>query len=215
MTTCVGCQQSPGTHQCNDCFESNIWCDDCCVSSHKNHPFHWVQMWNQQFLQKSDLLQGRLTIHLPHHPKSCSSIPLNVEVDNPSDLDILDEMDNFVNQSEPTYTQESGTNFRSQSKLIIVSSTGIFRCSFQWCHCVKLSDECVQHFICARLFPASFKNPQTLFTFEVLDHLWVDSLECKTAAMNFMSKIGWITDEAFPSHVPVSQMTICISICFE
>ena len=152
MTTCVGCQQSPGTHWCNDCFGSNIWCDDCCVSGHKNYPFHQVQMWNGQFFQKSNILQGRLTIHLPHHPDSCSSIPLNVEVDNPSDLDILDEMDDLVNQSKPTCTQESGTNFRSQSKLIIVSSTRIFRCSFWWCHCVKLSDKCIQHFIHARPF---------------------------------------------------------------
>ena len=209
-TTCVCCQQSLGTHWCKDCFSSNIWYDDCCFSSHKpSFPLCSDVEW--AVLPEIWFSPGET---YNTSPNSCFSILLNVEVDNPSDLDIFDEEDDHVNQSEPTYTQESGTNFWSKSKLIIVSSTGIFRHSFWRCHHVKLLDECIQHFIHARLFQASFKNPQTLFMFKVLDHFQVDSLECKMAAMNFMSKIGQITD-AFPSLVPVSYMTICIGILFE
>jgi hypothetical protein len=64
----------------------------------------------------------------------------------------------------------------------------------------------------AKLFPASFKHPETAFTFEVLDHFHIDALECKTAAMNFMSKIVRISNEAFPGKVPVRQ-PICSHYC--
>ena len=56
-----------------------------------------------------------------------------------------------------------------------------------------------------KLFLASFKTLQTIFTFEVLDHFRIDTLECTMAAMDFMSKIQWITNEAFPSHVLVGN----------
>ena len=92
----------------------------------------------------------------------------------------------------------------TRSDLTIVWSTGIFTRSVQWCTCTKSPDQCVQLLLHAKLFPATFKNPKTVFTFEVLDHFWIDALECKTAAMNFMSKLGRITNEAFPSQVPVS-----------
>ena len=41
---CANCHQSSGTHQCQDCFGHNLWCGPCCVSVHKNVPFHHVQM---------------------------------------------------------------------------------------------------------------------------------------------------------------------------
>src|SRR6202050_2530441 len=96
------------------------------------------------------------------------------------------------------------THSRSRSDLTVVSSTGIFKCSVRWCNCTKSPDQYVQLLLCAKLFPASFKNPKTAFTFEVLDHFQINALECKTAAMNFMSKLVRITNEVFPSRVPVS-----------
>ncbi|KAI0245727.1 hypothetical protein BJV78DRAFT_1092930, partial [Lactifluus subvellereus] len=73
--------------------------------------------------------------------------------------------------------------------LVIISSTGIFHQSIQWCPCAKSLAQYTQLLLHAKLFSASFKNPKTAFTFEVLNHFWVNTLECKTAAMNFMSKI--------------------------
>jgi hypothetical protein len=57
-----------------------------------------------------------------------------------------------------------------------------------------------------KLFLASFKNPKIAITFEVLDHFRVDALECKTAVMNFTSKVCHITDEVFPARVPVGVL---------
>ncbi|KDQ49018.1 hypothetical protein JAAARDRAFT_112798, partial [Jaapia argillacea MUCL 33604] len=36
----------------------------------------------------------------------------------------------------------------------------------------------------------------------VLDHFHIDAVECKTAALNFYSKLQRITDNAFPDRLP-------------
>ena len=116
--------------------------------------------------------------------------------------DIPDAGDELPDESEPQEPVDWRTNSQSQSNLIIVSSTSIFKHSVRWCHCMTSSDQYIE-FLHARLFLASFKNSKTMLTFEVLDHFQLDALECKMATMNFMSKIQQITNEVFPSNVPV------------
>ena len=195
--SCTHCQQLPTTHRCRDCFGLNIWCDTCCISAHTNLPFHHIQTWNGHYFAKSDLLERWLVLNIGHHCDHCSSMPPHLQsrrgvVQDPID-DITEDSNTFLGM--PTT--------HTKSTLTVVTSTGICKRSIWWCTCSTSSDKYIQH-IRARLFPASFKNPQTVFTFEVLDHFRLDALECKTAAMNFMSKICRMTDEAFPSRVPVS-----------
>ncbi|KAI6102043.1 hypothetical protein EV401DRAFT_2061243 [Pisolithus croceorrhizus] len=54
----------------------------------------------------------------------------------------------------------------------------------------------------AILFPASISKPKTAFTFDVLDHLLIDALECKTSTMSFYEKLKRFTNNAFPKMVP-------------
>jgi hypothetical protein len=154
-------------------------------------------------LEQSDLLTHGLTLDLHHYPDNCPSIPHNTEIDPPI-LDISDGSDEFAYEHQPLEDSESTQHTGPRSTLIIVSSTGIFTRSIRWCHRAKSPRQYARLLLRAKLFPASWKNPKTAFTFEVLDHFRIDSLECKTAAMNFMSKIRRITNEAFPSKVPVS-----------
>jgi hypothetical protein len=209
---CSHCQQSAGAYRCRDCFGSGLWCDACCVSAHAHVPFHRVDRWNGKCFERSDLLTHWLTIDLCHYPDDCPSTPPNAETQMMFDPDMSDEADDADEVSDAYLAdrhQHSGTSTSTthpgyRSKLTIVSSTGIFKRWIRWCHCAKSSEQYVQLLLRAKLFPASFKNPKTAFTFEVLDHFRLDALECNTAAMNFMSKIRRITDEAFPSRVPVS-----------
>jgi len=159
-------------------------------------------MWNGAFFEWSDILMHELTLELHHYSDNCPSLQPNVESQMIFD-DISDDSDEFTDGYQPLDPSGPSAHHGSRSTLTIVSSTGIFRCSIHWCHCAKSPDQYVQLLLRAKLFLASFKNPKTAFTFEVLDHFWVDALECKTAAMNFMSKIRRITDEAFPARVPV------------
>ena len=161
-------------------------------------------MWNGRFFERSDLLARELSLDLIHFPDDCPSVPPTT-ADMMSDVDMFDEFDEYGGHefSEPSEPSGSTTHVGSQTRLTIVSSTGIFTRSVRWCHCAKTPDQYVQLLLRSKLFPASFKNPKTAFTFEVLDHFRLDALECKTAALNFMSKIRRITDEVFPSWVPV------------
>jgi hypothetical protein len=58
------------------------------------------------------------------------------------------------------------------------------------------------------LFPASYKKPQTAFTFEVLDHFHIEAMECKTSAGSFYAKLKRFTSNAFPDTIPVSDIFI-------
>ena len=86
------------------------------------------------------------------------------------DLDISDGAEGIDDGYQPSEPSEPTAHFKSRSDLTIVSSTGIFTRSVRWCTCTKSPDQCVELLFRAKLFPASFKNPKTAFTFEVLDH---------------------------------------------
>ena len=204
---CSNCQESSSPYRCRDCFGTEMWCRECCVSAHTCAPFHRIQMWNGNHFERSDLLTQELIIDLAHYPDDCPSIPSNNETQMMNDPDDSDDADEFAEEFQPSQPFGSTVHSGFRSTLTIVASTGIFKRSIRWCHCAKSSKRFVQLLLRAKLFPASFKNPKTAFTFDVLDQFQLDALECKTAAMNFMSKIGRITDEVFPSRVPVGPLT--------
>jgi hypothetical protein len=61
-----------------------------------------------------------------------------------------------------------------------------------------------------RLYPATTNRPETVFSFAVLDYFHIDSLECKTSALNFYNKLRRITNSQFPNRVPVC---LCLISC--
>src|SRR5882724_9687677 len=53
------------------------------------------------------------------------------------------------------------------------------------------------------LFSASVIWPKTAFTFDVLDHFYMDAMECKTTGLSFFQKLRRFTNNAAPASVPV------------
>src|SRR5882724_7750719 len=45
--------------------------------------------------------------------------------------------------------------------------------------------------------------PRLLFTFDMLDHFYMDAMECKTAGLSFFQKLRRFTNNAAPESVPV------------
>jgi hypothetical protein len=88
--------------------------------------------------------------------------------------------------------------------MTIIHSSGVFMHNMAWCHCPGSNPQHLQ-LLRAGLFPASSTWPRTVFTFEVLDHFLIDALECKTSARSFFEKLTWLTNNAFPDTVPVSE----------
>ena len=59
----------------------------------------------------------------------------------------------------------------------------------------------------AGLFPATFRNPKTAFTFQVLEEFHLDNLECKTTPSQFFSRLRRITNDEFPNSVLVRELS--------
>jgi len=72
--------------------------------------------------------------------------------------------------------------------MVLVDSHGVFKHHVAWCGCSGAADQPMQLFQ-AKLFPSSWIRMETAFTFDVLDHFYIDGLECKTAALSFFQKL--------------------------
>jgi hypothetical protein len=115
------------------------------------------------------------------------------------------DVDENVNELEEDAGVETirGTALTT-TPLTIIYSTGVFTHNVLWCHCPGSNNQQYPQLLKAQLFPASTSHPQTAFTFDVLDHFLIDTLECKTSAMSFFQKLQHLTSNAFPDSIPVS-----------
>jgi hypothetical protein len=119
---------------------------------------------------------------------------------NPSDDDKWEDDDNLLDND--INIGQGGPGYLNVNKITVIASTSILKCSVQWCKCPNAPEKHIQ-LLRSRLFPATFTNPKTAFTFDVLDDFYLDALECNTSALNFMSKLAQRTHLIFPGAVPV------------
>lgn len=99
---------------------------------------------------------------------------------------------------------QEGISSMSSQHFTVVDSAGIFVHTVKWCQCKGATQEDKHlQLLRERLFPATIINPQTAFTFDVLDEFLIDSLECKTSASSFYQKLRRMTSNAFPDALPV------------
>ncbi|KAI9434832.1 hypothetical protein H4582DRAFT_2080497 [Lactarius indigo] len=78
--------------------------------------------------------------------------------------------------------------------------SGIFDMEIVFCVCSG-TDNTGEQLLRAGLFPSTFKQIETLFTFSVLDDFITDNLECKTTAQQYYSKLQSMTNKMFPHNV--------------
>ena len=86
--------------------------------------------------------------------------------------------------------------------MVIVDRSGVHHIGVHFCECEGAQSKDIQ-LLQMGLYPSSFDQPRTSFTFQVLDDFLMDNLECKTTGSNYYSKIHRITWNAFPYLVPV------------
>ncbi|KAF8261346.1 hypothetical protein EI94DRAFT_1773456 [Lactarius quietus] len=70
-----------------------------------------------------------------------------------------------------------------------------------YCICPNAGEKDEQLFK-SGMFPSSFKQIETAFTFSALEEFLTDNLECKTMAQKYYSKLQGITNWMFPHTVP-------------
>ena len=184
LDTCQICNQNNFKFRCRNCFHRPVTCASCCAKSHIDHPFHSIDVWNGTCFLPSDLLHIGFTLHLGHQGSPCPQY----------------KADTHVNEFEDN---ESDTDGPTSDQLQIIHSDGVSRRNIRYCKC---SNAPPRHLQLLRhcLFLASYKKPQTAFTFEVLCYFHIEAMECKVSASAFYSKLKRFTSNAFPDTVPVS-----------
>ena len=199
---CTHCGMSPGTYRCKDCFPQNFLCARCCISGHSTQPFHHIKKFVDGCFQHHDLDMLGLVLNIRPHTGGCHThgppAAQHISGNQSDDEEWEDDDDLSDNDINPGYPDVN--------KIVVIASTGIFKRSVQWCKCPNAPERHIQ-LLRSRLFPATFKNPKTAFTFDVLDDFRLDALECNTSALNFMSKLARRTHPIFPGAAPV--VTLC------
>jgi hypothetical protein len=108
-----------------------------------------------------------------------------------------DALDNGYADAHRSRTGRSGNPL-----LTVVDCQGVFTMEVLFCACSdRRSKE--EQLLGTRLFPATFKQIETVFSFAVLDNFLVDNLECKTTAQQYFSKLQSMTSTMFPDYVQV------------
>ena len=125
-----------------------------------------------------------------------------------SDDMLADEYPSVVNQgafqfgfgsSRPGQTDKYGNLV-----ITIINRSGVHEIGIRWCCCPNAAEHDMQLMV-AGLFPATFRNPKTAFTFRVLEEFHLDNLECKTTLSQFCSRLRRLTSVEFLNTVPVGQ----------
>jgi hypothetical protein len=228
-TQCFSCQSVPGIYRCMDCIGDRLSCSECCSGLHNLTPFHRIKKWNGTYFEVSDLVSLGLVIHVGHGGQECPSYNASwagqsrarsgLEPDDPEDewedevvVTQMDEAEGNVSEFDGVggfggARQEGqalwGPEIPGTHRLVVVTSSGVFRRRIRWCQCSGAADTHIQ-LLRLQLFSATIKRPSTAFTFDVLDHFHIDAMECKTAGLNFYNKLRRLTSNAFPATAPVS-----------
>ncbi|KAF8266490.1 hypothetical protein EI94DRAFT_1701677 [Lactarius quietus] len=101
--------------------------------------------------------------------------------------------------SKPDCHNKDGKPF-----ITVIDRSGIHEIGINWCHCPEAPKHDLQ-LMMAGLFPATFHNPKTAFTFQVLEEFHLDNLECKTTPSQFFSRLKRLTSDEFPNTVLVGD----------
>lgn len=91
--------------------------------------------------------------------------------------------------------------------ITVVDRSGVHEIGVSWCRCPEAPGHDMQ-LMMAGLFPATFYNPKTVFTFRVLEDFHLDNLECKTTPSQFFSRLRRLTNDEFPNTVPVRRFNV-------
>lgn len=204
---CTHCNSTPGKYRCRECLPQTFYCAGCCISEHSKQPFHRIQKFSNGYFADSDLDELGICLDIrphthdcfPKHPGPGGGHSEGV-TDDDDDDGAWEDVDDTVGPG--MHSHMFGGRRSDVRKIVVVTSTGIFKRDVKWCSCPNAAEKHIQ-LLRSRLFPATFAQPKTAFTFEVLDHFRLDALECNTSALNFMSKLTRKTNEVFPGNVPV------------
>ncbi|KAF7365921.1 hypothetical protein MVEN_00467300 [Mycena venus] len=158
--------------RCVDCFNAPMWCIRCAIGAHIYNPFHRIEEWD-----------GKMFVRSPMWKKDdvSSSICLST---HPSGI--------RCPHSPPAAKGPP-------RHMLIVDHNGFHKRYIEFCHCRAPIPW--EQLVLRRLFPASFKEPKTAFTFTVLKQFHVHSLASKKSAYDYVKGLCQLTNNGDPDSV--------------
>ncbi|KAH8988705.1 hypothetical protein EDB83DRAFT_2305041 [Lactarius deliciosus] len=195
---CSKCTKKPEI-RCPDCFGSLSFCKECCLDAHRNSPFHRPLLWNTTHYTPVTLHSLGFALYIGHGGAPCPQTPegpsTNLEISD----GLFDSLDMYLESNENDASQVR-TADSGNPLFTVVDRSGVFDMEIVFCVCSGM-DNMGEQLLRAGLFPSTFKQIETLFTFSVLEDFITDNLECKTTAQQYYSKLQSMTSKMFPNKV--------------
>jgi hypothetical protein len=152
---------------------------------------------------------------VPEDELSADQLPTPRDTPQPENITttpaISDSLFDVLNDSLDTgFTDahRSRTGSSGNPILTVVDCMGVFTMEILFCACSDSKSKDAQ-LLRMCLFPSTYKQIETAFSFSALDNFLVDNLECKTNAQQYFSKLQSITSTMFPDYV---QVCCCIIV---
>lgn len=167
-------------------------------------------LWMEQFEIQSDLqddnlarqtMGSNLRVAVADDGDQIDTLDLGESLDEIPDDTWADDLDNLAENGKPPRfcpkMDEHNNPF-----IIVVDVGGFFAFPALWCECGQVQSDRVMDLLDRQFFPASFKDPQTAFTFKVLQDFRLANLEMKSSAYQYHQKLRRSTNAAFPHLAP-------------
>jgi len=231
-TTCSLCPES-GLWRCVDCLGRPLYCCQHCQESHAKHICHRIQKWTGRYFLDCQMWEVGVKFYLGHRGAPCPHFEATT-LDLETDLDCMPDIASHSSDAEgqTSYEMDEGpdpdadgdaakdlpsgpipflrpvprADANGNPFLLIIDSRQGFHLPVVSCSC-GVTDVKAQY-LELEMFPASYENVQTVFTFRCLDDFRVSNLECKTSAYQYFQKIRRLTNLAFPQAVPNRYMEL-------
>lgn len=210
---CSVCREAQFSWKCLDCQGGCFYCTPCLRQLHQQSPFHRIKSWDGSCFERAWLYQTGIEIHLGHNGAPCPAT-ICEDPEPPEDTGTPwistpladDELEGT--QPDPGIplgaSRKSGfPRYQKRNYKLIVDQTGVHPLKVNLCYCLGAEAQDLQY-MSSGLFPASFEQVETAFTFRVLDDLRMENLECKTPVLNYWHCLRRITAPLDPESVPVS-----------
>ncbi|KAN0124687.1 hypothetical protein V8E53_002258 [Lactarius tabidus] len=212
--SCSVCNR-PACIKCPDCFGSPSFCRICIPVAHRHSPFHRPLLWTATHYTQVSLQSLGFALCLGHAGAPCpktvedaDQLPTPRETPQPESRpsgpmfsDTLFALSDVPMQSIEAGAARTRTAGSGNPLFTVVDRGGIFAMEVVFCVCSDGGKEDAQ-LLRAGLFPATFKQVETVFTVTVLEDFLRDNLECKTTAQQYYSKLQIMTSKMFPNDVP-------------
>jgi len=217
--TCQACGDVASTWRCHDCFLNPLMCTNCCQDNHASNPFHRIDHWTGSFFEPAWLFQVGFILHLSHGGEPCPSYlnsslleifahDMEAYEDVIEDVTEGDESSNIIKELKRfTSLYALGSTIFSTpincQELTVIDVSSIHHMWVRWCNCPNAQQHQESHLLQMGLFPVSYKNIKSTFTFRVLNDAQISNLECKSSAYQYYQKLHHATSPMSPNAVEV------------